>query len=122
MTARYTGMNPDNTGTLSDTDHLRNAVNDILLTPVGSRIMRREYGSLLPDLIDAPQNDITRLRCMSAAVIALTNQEPRMALNRIDIRWLKGGRAGVELSGIITETMQPVQHVLTLQGGDNGDR
>ncbi|EDW3053794.1 baseplate assembly protein [Salmonella enterica subsp. enterica] len=122
MTARYTGMNPNGTGTLNDTDQLWNSVNDILLTPLASRVMRRDYGSLIPDLIDSPQNQTTRLQCMSAAVIALTRWEPRIALNKIDIRWLKDGRAEAELAGIITETMQPVQHVLTLRGGDNGNR
>ncbi|EIO7472125.1 baseplate assembly protein, partial [Salmonella enterica subsp. enterica] len=53
MTARYTGMNPNGTGTLNDTDQLWNSVNDILLTPLASRVMRRDYGSLIPDLIDS---------------------------------------------------------------------
>lgn len=122
MTARYTGMDPNGAGTLNDTDQLWNSVNDILLTPLASRIMRRDYGSLVSDLIDSPQNATTRLQCMSAAVIALTRWEPRIALNKIDIRWLKDGRAEAELAGIITETMQPVQRVLTLRGGDNGNR
>ncbi|HAF2461199.1 TPA: baseplate assembly protein [Salmonella enterica] len=122
MTTRYTGMNPNGMGTLNDSDQLWNSVNDILLTPLASRIMRRDYGSLVSDLIDSPQNAATRLQCMSAAVIALTRWEPRIALNKIDIRWLKDGRAEAELSGIITETMQPVQHIFTLRGGENGDR
>ncbi|OSD72749.1 baseplate assembly protein [Salmonella enterica subsp. enterica serovar Rough O:d:1,7] len=121
MTTRYTGMNPNGTGTLNDSDQLWNSVNDILLTPLASRVMRRDYGSLVSDLIDSPQNAATRLQCMSAAVIALTRWEPRIALNKIDIRWLKDGRAEAELSGIITETMQPVQHILTLRGGENAD-
>ncbi|EAA6844855.1 baseplate assembly protein [Salmonella enterica] len=121
MTTRYTGMNPNGMGTLNDSDQLWNSVNDILLTPLASRIMRRDYGSLVSDLIDSPQNAATRLQCMSAAVIALTRWEPRIALNKIDIRWLKDGRAEAELSGIITETMQPVQHILTLRGGENAD-
>ncbi|MBA2138154.1 baseplate assembly protein, partial [Salmonella enterica subsp. houtenae serovar 44:z36,[z38]:-] len=54
--------------------------------------------------------------------IALTRWEPRIALNKIDIRWLKDGRAEAELAGIITETMQPVQRVLTLRGSDNANR
>lgn len=75
MTATYTGMNPNGTGTLSDTDQLWNSVKDILTTPLASRVMRRDYGSLVPDLIDEPQNDATRLQCMSAAVIALARWE-----------------------------------------------
>jgi hypothetical protein len=59
MTERYRGMNAAGTGTLTDEDHVWQSVNDILLTPVGSRLMRRNYGSLCPDLIDSPQNDVT---------------------------------------------------------------
>ncbi|STE55316.1 Baseplate assembly protein W [Escherichia coli] len=76
MTTRYTGMNPDGTGNLNDMEHLKQSVRDILTTPLASRVMRREYGSLVPDLIDEPMNNTTRLQCMSAAVIALTRWEP----------------------------------------------
>ncbi len=79
MTTRYTGMNPDGTGNLNDMEHLKQSVRDILTTPLASRVMRREYGSLVPDLIDEPMNNTTRLQCMSAAVIALTRWEPRIA-------------------------------------------
>ncbi|MGF2651537.1 GPW/gp25 family protein [Serratia marcescens] len=122
MTARYTGMNPDGTGTLSDTDHLQQSVSDILRTPLASRVMRRDYGSLIPDLIDAPQNAVTRLQCMSAAVIALTRWEPRIALNQVDIRWVKDGRAEAALAGIITESLQPVNLSITLKEENHVDR
>ncbi|MEJ1523363.1 GPW/gp25 family protein, partial [Escherichia coli] len=88
---------------------------DILTTPPGSRVMRREYGSLLPDLIDEPMNDTTRLQCMSATVTALARHEPRIALQNVDVNWRAGGRAVVTLSGIITETMQNITFSITLR-------
>ncbi|HAX5207838.1 TPA: baseplate assembly protein [Escherichia coli] len=115
MTTRYTGMNPDGTGNLNDMDHLKQSVRDILTTPLASRVMRREYGSLVPDLIDEPMNNTTRLQCMSAAVTALTRWEPRIALNTIDVVWKAGGHAGVTLSGIVTQTMQNVEFTITLK-------
>ena len=78
MTATY-GDEPQRHWHLSDTDQLWNSVKDILTTPLASRVMRRDYGSLVPDLIDEPQNDATRLRCMSAAVIALSRWETNCA-------------------------------------------
>ncbi|HHU4109854.1 TPA: GPW/gp25 family protein, partial [Raoultella ornithinolytica] len=51
----YIGMNRDNGKTITETDHLRQSVHDILLTPQGSRLARWEYGSLLSALIDQPQ-------------------------------------------------------------------
>ncbi len=52
----YIGMSQINGRAITDTDHLRQSVRDILLTPQGSRIARREYGSLLSVLIDQPQS------------------------------------------------------------------
>ena len=80
MTTRYTGMNPDGTGNLNDMEHLKQSVRDILITPLASRVMRREYGSLVPDLIDEPMNNTTRLQCMSAAVISLDSPELEIAI------------------------------------------
>ncbi|HCT5197170.1 TPA: hypothetical protein OTZ41_004252, partial [Raoultella ornithinolytica] len=47
-------------------------VHDILLTSQGSRLARREYGSLLSALIDQPQNPALRLQIMSAVYVAFT--------------------------------------------------
>lgn len=50
----YIGMSRNDGQVIADTDHLRQSVRDILLTPQGSRLARREYGSLLSALIDQP--------------------------------------------------------------------
>lgn len=65
-TAKYIGMNRETGEALNDLDHIRQSVRDILLTPLGSRVMRRKYGSLLSALIDQPQNETLRLQIMSA--------------------------------------------------------
>lgn len=121
MTAKYTGMNETGTGTLSDSDHLWQSVKDVLLTPLGSRVMRRTYGSLLPDLLDEPQNETTRLQLMSATVIALTQWEPRIALNQVDVNFSETGAVTVELGGLITSTMQAASGSFSLKGQGNGD-
>ncbi|HCM7226989.1 TPA: GPW/gp25 family protein [Klebsiella aerogenes] len=122
MTVRYTGMNPDGTGLLTDADQLWNAVRDIMITPIGSRVMRRDYGSLVPDLLDGPKNEVTRLQCMSAAVIALTQWEPRIALNGINIHYLEDGAVNAELVGIITDTMRTAATSMTIRNGSHGNR
>ena len=63
--------------------HLGQSIGDILMTPLGSRVMRRDYGSLLPDLIDQPFNDVTRLRLYGATALALMRWEPRIRLIRV---------------------------------------
>lgn len=65
--------------------HLIQSVGDILTTPIGTRVMRRAYGSQVPALIDQPDNAITELRVISAAAAALLRWEPRLALNTIRV-------------------------------------
>jgi len=65
--------------------HLRQSIADILTTPLGSRVMRREYGSLLADLIDQPFNGATRVRLFGATASALMRWEPRLRLTRVDL-------------------------------------
>ena len=63
---------------LSGMAHLRQSVRDILTTPIGTRVMRRDYGSRLYQLVDAPMNDATRLDMMAATYEALETWEPRL--------------------------------------------
>lgn len=65
--------------------HLGQSIGDILMTPLGSRVMRRDYGSLLPELIDQPFNDATRLRLYGATALALMRWEPRIRLIRVQM-------------------------------------
>lgn len=66
MKTRYICMNRETGRTLTEAEHIRQSASDILHTPVGSRVMSREYGSLLFTLIDMPQTEALRLRIMSA--------------------------------------------------------
>ncbi|MEN1410054.1 GPW/gp25 family protein, partial [Pseudomonas aeruginosa] len=54
-------MNAHTGGAIDRLAHIRQSIADILTTRIGTRVMRREYGSQLPELIDAPFNDTTRL-------------------------------------------------------------
>ncbi|MED9090485.1 GPW/gp25 family protein [Escherichia marmotae] len=97
----YIGMNNTSGKAITDIDHLRQSVRDILLTPQGSRIARREYGSLLSTLIDQPQNPALRLQVMSAVYVALSRWEPRLTLDSITITINSNfdGSMVVELTG-----------------------
>ncbi len=80
-------------------DHVRQSIANILTTPVGSLVMHREYGSVLPYLIDAPNNDATVLRLYAAAVAAITRWESRVtAIRRVtDISTQNPGRVTLRL-------------------------
>lgn len=95
----YIGMNRETGKAITETDHLRQSVRDILLTPQGSRLARREYGSLLSALIDQPQNPALRLQIMAAVYVALQRWEPRLQLDTITINSSMDGAMVIELAG-----------------------
>lgn len=87
------------TARLIDPDaHLAQSIADVLFTPLGSRVMRRAYGSAIPDLIDAPINGDTLIDVYAAAAEALDRWEPRIRLTRVAlVEADETGRAGIAL-------------------------
>lgn len=97
-------------------DHLRQSIADILTTPLGSRLERRTYGSLLPSLIDAPFNAATRLRMYAAIASALMNWEPRLRVTRVSLEpGEQRGQAIVTLEGEYRPTGKAVGLSAALQ-------
>ncbi|EDY85445.1 GPW/gp25 [gamma proteobacterium HTCC5015] len=91
------GMNAQTGQQLDGLAHIQQSVQDILTTPVGSRVMRREYGSFLPDLIDAPTNEAALLQAYAASAMALAQWEPRIELNSIKAVTDESKQGGVTL-------------------------
>lgn len=101
------GVDASTGRTLDGLAHLGQSIGDILMTPLGSRVMRRDYGSLLPDLIDQPFNDATRLRLYGATALALMRWEPRIRLIRVQL--FLGEAAGtyvLELDCALVDSVQ----------------
>lgn len=65
--------------------HLAQSIGDILSTPIGTRVMLRDYGSMIADLIDQPANSITRQLLFAASAVALSRWEPRIKLTRVGV-------------------------------------
>lgn len=86
------GMDRHTGRPLVGADHLRQSIDDILSTPFGTRVGRRTYGSLLPELLAQPLNDLGRLRVVAAAALALLRQEERARIRRVQFR--RGDRPG----------------------------
>ena len=109
---RYTGAS------LTLVEHITQSVADVLTTRIGTRVMRREYGSLLPELVDQPFNDATRLRVYAATAMALMRWEPRIRLSRVQFQGvtLQGGVV-LELEAILVDTNQPQNLSIPLQLG-----
>lgn len=77
------GMDRKTGKALAGADHLEQSIGDILGTPLGTRVARREYGSLVPQLLDQPNNEFGRMRIFAAAALALLRQEGRARLSRV---------------------------------------
>lgn len=90
--SRHTG------GALGLDAHLAQSVTDILTTARGSRVLRRDYGSDLPDLIDAPLNGATLVDIYAATADALDRWEPRLRLIRVAVEGAAAGRLTVTLT------------------------
>ena len=112
------GMNLNTGRAVADLDHLRQSISDILTTPVGTRLERRTYGSLVPDLIDHPDNGTTRIRMYAATASALMRWEPRLRLSRIQLTsGPQTGQVTLDLSGeyLAPQGSRPLNLQLALQ-------
>jgi phage baseplate assembly protein W len=93
-------MNAETGRALSDLAHVRQSIKKILTTPIGSRVMRRDFGSRIPDLVDNPLNDANRLRVIAATADAVIRWEPRIRVSRITLEQ-DGAALTVTLSGTL---------------------
>lgn len=102
-----------NTGkSLEGIAHLRQSVRDILSTPIGSRVLRRDYGSQLFRLIDAPLNRSTVMDLYAATADALQRWEPRFKLTSVKASMSTPGAVALDLTGIYL----PDGRAITLDG------
>lgn len=74
------GMSRTTGKALTGNDHIVASIQDILTTPIGSRVMLREYGSRLPELVDHPLNALLDVELFAAVAGALDRWEPRFKL------------------------------------------
>jgi phage baseplate assembly protein W len=90
----------ENTGkALGGIAHLRQSIRRLITTPIGSRVMRRDYGSRLFQLIDAPLNASTRMDIIAATADAIKKWEPRFQLLKVDMTGDQTGLASISLTG-----------------------
>ncbi|MDR1235563.1 MAG: GPW/gp25 family protein [Holosporaceae bacterium] len=94
------GMSRTNGQYLDDLEHLKQSIIDILTTPIGNRVMRREYGSNLFYLVDKPVNREFLQLIYAAVAEALERWEPRLQLKKVTVDEFKDGHITLSLSGI----------------------
>ncbi len=92
--------------------HLTQSITDILTTPKDSRVMRRDYGSRLPDLIDAPMNGETIIDVFMETADALDAWEPRLRLRRVEIASSSAGRLTLALTAEVGAATRAIEVIL----------
>ncbi|MEC6743277.1 phage baseplate protein [Pseudomonas sp. MAFF212428] len=84
---------------LSGIEHLRQSIEDILTTPLGSRRMRPDYGSKLRRFVDLPVNDGWKSAVQAEVARSLSRWEPRLKLERVRVVAVLGGQITLQLTG-----------------------
>ena len=104
-------------GTPLDTlDDIRQSIRDILTTPIGTRVMRRNYGSRIFDLIDTPGNETGVLRVIAASADAIARWENRVSMNAADFSIDRDGKAVITIDAATTADAAPVSLSIALGG------
>ncbi len=85
------GMSRETGKPISDEDHLRQSIRDILTTRIGTRVMLRDYGSNIPEMVDRPLNRATIAALRADMIDALNKWEPRAHIDQITIKEVSSG-------------------------------
>lgn len=89
-----------NTGKpISEIAHIKQSIANILTTPIGSRVMRRDYGSRLFEKIDRPTNGELIAEIYSDIVEALFTWEPRFEVEQVTVQSVEKGKINIDLEG-----------------------
>ena len=91
------GMSRQNGLYLDDINHLKQSIVDILSTPIGSRVLNRDYGSNLYKLIDEPVNTYLYQKIYAAVVEALDRWEPRIKVTKLSILSVLEGKITLKI-------------------------
>ena len=77
--------------------HVKQSIIDIITTPLGSRVMRRDYGSRVFEYVDAPTNAKYNADIYQAVAVALRRWEPRVSVKKITLSKPKPGMVIISL-------------------------
>lgn len=104
-----TGMDNITGKPLGGLAHLRQSIADILITPIGSRVMRRDYGSRIFQRIDAPITGELVAEIYSDVVEALFNCEPRFEVSSVSVVSIDNGTIILDLEGKYLPTGESIR-------------
>ena len=80
-------------------DHVVQSLQTILATRLNTRVFRREFGSEVSAMVDAPMNDANVLALYVAVAEAIERWEPRFELADVAVSGSETGQVILTLSG-----------------------
>ena len=91
----------ENTGALlGGVEHLRQSIKRIIMTPIGTYPLQRDFGSLVPFLIDKPMTEETALQLNTAVIEALYKWESRIQSVECALQDVSEGEFSISLKVI----------------------
>ena len=99
---------------LTEDKHVLQSLKDIVTTPIGSRVMRRDYGSLVPFLIDQPASPRLVMQLRAAIIHAIMRWEKRVKPTAINIIPSMDGKATLQIDYELVTTKTNHRDFLSL--------
>lgn len=87
-------------------EKLKENIKHLLLTGIGERVMRRDYGGGLRQLVHDPNNDALRAIVQHQIAKAIGQWEPRVQIQGVTVTQ-QDGELYVEIWYVIGQTQQP---------------
>jgi phage baseplate assembly protein W len=101
-------MNINDGKEISEINHLKQSIANILTTPIGSRVMRRDYGSNLFNKIDRPINGELIAEIYLDIVESLFIWEPRFEVDKVVVGEINQGKITIDLEGSFLKQGQKI--------------
>lgn len=94
------GLNRETGKLLDGWSHVEQSLTVLITTTLGSRVERRDIGSRLPRLVDAPISAHTLVDFYAATAGVIDKWEPRFRLTRVSMGQPETGHLMIDAEGI----------------------
>ena len=111
MMSRYNGS------VLTEIEHINQSLEDIATTPIGSRLMRRDYGTLLANLIDQPISEVLYLKIYSTLYTAYVRWEDRIDISEMNVADINNGQLILDIVGFLKTNGNEINMSIPVQLG-----
>ena len=92
-------LNHDTGGVVEGWAHVVQSIQTILGTRLNTRVFRRQFGSQVSNMVDAPLNDASIISLYVAVAEAIDRWEPRFELTDVNVAASSDGVITMVLSG-----------------------